>query len=498
MAPDVPEDQDPAPDLVTRAVDHGLLRPALELAVLVARNGADERPPIPPPGPLRPLLRHTRWTPRARMSVARTIEADDEFRMRVAEKAEKLDADHLDDASRLWLVRPEGWREELAEAVNERDAEEDERRADRDERKAQRQLVEVSAELDRRREEAEVAIRRAADLETELGEARRERRETLARAEALGEQLATAQTEAERWRKSAEEAACLVDEHRRALEEARREATALEEEERRLRERIAGLEFELADAEARQEADQTATADLRQSVARAVGEAASAAAALGEALAGAARSIVERASLPADSPEPPSRPAPEPTDGVADSGVAESPAPPVKPVVKRTSERTTELRRQPLPLPPAVFDDSPEAAEHLVRSGVLLLVDGYNVSLFAWRELPLPAQRHRLTASLAELAFRTGASIRVIFDGDEQVAYPEWGGGARNPVRVLFSTPGVKADEVIISAVDEHPPDRPVVVATNDREVQDEVRRRGANVITTPQLLGLLRRAGVR
>lgn len=554
------EDQDSTPDLVARAVDHGLLRQALELAVLVARNGADARPPIPPPGSLRPLLRHTKWTPRARTSVARVLDTDEEFRMRVAEEAEHIDVDHLGTASRLWLVRPEGWQEDLADLVNELDTAEEARLADREERQARRQVGELTAELERRRQEAEVAVRRAAELESDLSEARRERRETAALAEALGEQLMLARAEAERWQKSAEEAECVLDEHRRALLEASREANALRDEESRLRERIAELTQELTEAEARQEADHSATVDLRQSVARAVGEAATAAAALGEALAVASRSIVERVSLPPDSVLPgrsgPGLPGPSDSGsrrgsdapGAAHStlepgaddaapggpdlpsggggsgllagpagaaralallaGSSEATAAPEAPTstetttrpggVRQTEAGGAEARRRPQPLPPAVFEDSPEAAAHLVRGGVLLLVDGYNLSLFAWPELSLPAQRHRVTTALAELAFRTGASVRVVFDGDDQVAYPETRGGARTPVRVLFSTPGVDADEVIIGLVDEHPPDRAVVVATSDRRVQDEVRRRGANVITTPQLLGLLRRTGTR
>lgn len=152
-------------------------------------------------------------------------------------------------------------------------------------------------------------------------------------------------------------------------------------------------------------------------------------------------------------------------------------------------------RRRPLALPPAVFEDSQEAATHLVRPGVLLLVDGYNVSFHAWPGEALGPQRHRLITALAELAARSGAAVRVIFDGDDHEAFPPVPGMARSAVRVAFSSPGVDADEVIIEAVDQHPADGAVVVATDDRRVQNEVKKRGANVLTTPQLLGLLRRA---
>jgi predicted RNA-binding protein with PIN domain len=162
---------------------------------------------------------------------------------------------------------------------------------------------------------------------------------------------------------------------------------------------------------------------------------------------------------------------------------------------RRTAGRT---RRVPLPLPPAVLDDSVEAAGYLVRlPEVVLLVDGYNVSLQTWPGVELPEQRHRLVSAVAELVMRTGVSAMVAWDGSDQEAFPAPTGVARSAVRVVFSTPGEDADEVIIDQVDRLPPDRPVVVATDDRRVQTEVRRRGANVISTAQLLGVLKRGPV-
>jgi predicted RNA-binding protein with PIN domain len=143
-----------------------------------------------------------------------------------------------------------------------------------------------------------------------------------------------------------------------------------------------------------------------------------------------------------------------------------------------------------------MFDDSPEAAEYLVRvPGTVLLVDGYNVSLRAWQDLPIPEQRRRLTDALAELAARTGIDAQVVFDGAEQAGAVAPSGNPRSPVRVRFSAPDVDADEVLIDLVDQLPVQRPIVVATSDRRVQDEVRGRGANVVSATQLLGLLGRA---
>jgi rRNA-processing protein FCF1 len=65
-------------------------------------------------------------------------------------------------------------------------------------------------------------------------------------------------------------------------------------------------------------------------------------------------------------------------------------------------------------------------------------------------------------------------------------------------MRVEFSPSTVEADALIVVAVDEQPADRPVVVASNDREVQRDAGRRGANVIGVDQLLSILgRSAGV-
>ena len=144
-------------------------------------------------------------------------------------------------------------------------------------------------------------------------------------------------------------------------------------------------------------------------------------------------------------------------------------------------------------MPPAVFEDSATAAEHLLRiPGMVLLVDGYNVTLEAWPGTPIPEQRRRLVDALAGLAARTGAEIQVVFDGAEQVEHRARGLPPRSPVRVRFSPPEVDADDVLIDLCEVLPIGRPVTVATSDRRVQDEVRKRGGNVISTPQLLGVI------
>ncbi len=149
---------------------------------------------------------------------------------------------------------------------------------------------------------------------------------------------------------------------------------------------------------------------------------------------------------------------------------------------------------QPVPLPPGIYDDSLEAAEHLVRvPGMVLLVDGYNVSLLGWPELPIAEQRPRLVDALAELSARSGVEVAVVFDGTD-TPYPGVVPATARPVRVQFSPPNVEADDVLISRVAELRPFRPVVVASSDRRVQAGSRLSGANVISSSQLLAVLHR----
>ena len=152
-------------------------------------------------------------------------------------------------------------------------------------------------------------------------------------------------------------------------------------------------------------------------------------------------------------------------------------------------------QRHPVALPPAMFDDSFEAGEYLVRvSGMLLIVDGYNVTISSWPHLELPQQRQRLVDALAELAMRTGISVDVVFDGQDTGGRIRPPNAARHQVSVTFSPEGVEADEVIVDVVDQLDYLQPVLVATDDRRVHDEVSGRGANVISVVQLLAVLGR----
>lgn len=126
--------------------------------------------------------------------------------------------------------------------------------------------------------------------------------------------------------------------------------------------------------------------------------------------------------------------------------------------------------------------------EWLTLPGAHLVVDGYNVTKTGYGELTLADQRTRLIRSLGGLAARTAAEVTVVFDGAAVAAAPPSVRG----VRVLFSPPGVIADQVVRNLVAQEPPGRVVVVVSSDHEVVDGVRRSGARTAPSVVLLALL------
>ena len=116
-----------------------------------------------------------------------------------------------------------------------------------------------------------------------------------------------------------------------------------------------------------------------------------------------------------------------------------------------------------------------------------LVVDGYNVTKTGYPQMPLEKQRLRLLGQLSQLAAQTGAEVTCVFDGAE-LAAPVLLAPPRG-VRVLFSKPGVTADELIRQLVRAEPPGRPVIVVSTDREVADGIAKAGARPVASAVLL---------
>jgi predicted RNA-binding protein with PIN domain len=148
--------------------------------------------------------------------------------------------------------------------------------------------------------------------------------------------------------------------------------------------------------------------------------------------------------------------------------------------------------RRPLPAPKGLLADAPQTlSAWLASDGVSLIVDGYNVgkATAGFPGLELEAMRKRLVDEVAKLARRHGIEATIVFDGAEV------GPGTRRlrrpPVKIEFSPPDVIADDVIVARVEAAPPG-PLVVATNDKGLQERVAALGATIATSDQLLALM------
>ena len=167
-----------------------------------------------------------------------------------------------------------------------------------------------------------------------------------------------------------------------------------------------------------------------------------------------------------------------------------------KPTAKRTKKSEPSAPtgpRRPLPVPKGRFEDDPHTLEAwLANESVHLLVDGYNATMSdtGFGNLDLEGQRSRLVDEIAKLARRTQTRCTVVFDGADVSAAPT----RRSPrlVKVQYSAPNEIADDYVIALLESMPP-HPVVVATNDRELQERARALGATIATSDQLLAALR-----
>ncbi len=480
-----------------------LLRPALEAALAVARAGDEATPAEPPPTALRPFLHFAKLPRPALVAARKVLDADDEFRARVLEAVTESDVGR---SGWIYLSRPEGWEAELAGLLahaEDAGAAAGERRAEGDARKRL-----AGAEAARRRAEEALATAEAESTRAvaALADERKARRTASDDVSRLERRLAQVTVERDRAREAARRAAAESEEGGRLVAELR---FALDQALAELAEATTPEPVPVAPAPAAP----VSTAAVRppSPFADASAESASASGA------GAGATVVDTAGAAA-SLEQAAQAATALATALASVAASLKPAGPVEgtgrgsdgtlplepagadsgggPVVRRPRavRRVRPPAPQPVPLPPGIFDDSVEAAEHLVRvPGVVLLVDGYNVSQTGWPDLAIAEQRARLVDALTELAARSGAEVTVVFDGAD-TAYPSMVPGTARPVRVVFSPPGVEADDVVIGRVAELRPLRPVAVASSDRRVQAGAAQSGANVISSPQLLAVLRR----
>lgn len=135
------------------AIDVRHLRPALEFALLMVREGQKLKPPIPYPSALRKYLAMSRLPASALPAVRNIVESDPEFRRRLAAGALP---ELIDPVGRLWLARPDGWEDELRLLVAEADAEAAAEEAARSLRRAEKRRE--AAEQVAARSRAEIVV----------------------------------------------------------------------------------------------------------------------------------------------------------------------------------------------------------------------------------------------------------------------------------------------------------------------------------------------------
>ena len=149
--------------------------------------------------------------------------------------------------------------------------------------------------------------------------------------------------------------------------------------------------------------------------------------------------------------------------------------------------------RKPLPVPKGRLDDDPATLKKwLSRDDVRLVIDGYNVAKAdgAYGDLELESQRERLVDALFKLAKMTGTETLVVFDAQKVPGRRVR--RSKPPVAIEWSNEDQIADDYIIARLQELPQD-PVVLVTNDKELQERGRELAATIATSTQLLALIR-----
>ncbi|MGY5129975.1 NYN domain-containing protein [Streptomyces nigrescens] len=436
-----------ADEVLDRPLPEGVRR---RVVALTAESfGALTVAELPPP-----LRQYARFTPTRRAkfagnAMAAALEGDAVFRQRIGGKLREAQpelaaalehgtppaaADPLDVAAAAYVLRPEGWVKLVAAAGEEAQR----ARAERAGEEAEQELARLREELAQARGEARTEADR---IRVDLDAARKEN-------ESLRRKLRSALSDVKRGEAAVRKAEAALAEVR---DRAATEKTTADSEVRRLKSRIAEAETAL-ETSRRAAREGRSVEDMRLRL-------------LLDTVLDAAQGLRRELALPPANVHP--------ADTV--EAVAPGRMTPKDIATRALSEMDPALLDQLLALPQA----------HLV-------VDGYNVTKTGYPTMPLEKQRLRLLGGLAVLAAQTGAEMTCVFDGAE-LAAPVLLAPPRG-VRVLFSKPGVTADELIRQLVRAEPPGRPVVVVSTDREVADGVAKAGARPVASALLLKRLAR----
>lgn len=149
--------------------------------------------------------------------------------------------------------------------------------------------------------------------------------------------------------------------------------------------------------------------------------------------------------------------------------------------------------RTPLQVPKGLLAESRETLDlWLKEPKVSLLIDGYNVSKTegGFGDLSLEHQRTRLVDEIDRLARMRRVPSTIVFDG--ALIEPASVRRKRRTVVVAYSRPPEVADDHLVALLRDHS-NHPVIVVTNDRELQARSLALGATIARAEQLLSLIR-----
>lgn len=421
-----------------------LLRPAVELAFLVAAVGTRRKPPLAAPVSVRPYLRFQKLPENAFAVVRDAIETDDDFRARVAAAADETT---VGAAGLLWLQRPDGWEARFRSVLGEAGAElglaPTTNRAEHHRLvSVERSLREARAALAVSAAEVASAVRRLADADSAA--VRWERTRAGMEQEVAGLQRKLARVSSER-----DDLAQRLAEHEASLANAGDVAAKIipppKSEPTDPPLDVAALIAHVTTAEAARDALGRALIELRQTIAT--------------------------------------------TSSPAAAGVVQIPA-----AVRAKPTRSHRAKRHRVRLPGGILADSVEAANFLLaRRDVVHVVDGYNVAKLAFPSAPLRDQRDQLLDLTDDLQARFGTDILVMFDGAEVGTVP----AMRRRASVQFSPAGITADDLIVSWLTAAPLDQAVAVVTSDNAVRNAAEMLGAHLVHSSGFLAAARRRSV-
>ena len=458
-------------------VPEPLLAGYLDAALATLR--AADQPELP--GPLR---QYQTWTPkrlrhpRVLGLVRRTLDLDESFRKAVDERV-------LDEEQALArLVRSGRHAEALASGETPEAVARVGLALGREGEAAVQAAVAAAATSQARAEAA--AVRSAlAGAESELDAARERAEAEVAAARAVREELRGAREELRRAERERRALADRVEGLERelaqsaaALRAARDEAAATQ---RRLGGRVAELQARLADAQRNYRALRRSAGQVDPAVAEAVG-----------ALERDLDTLRRATGLAEEGGGGERGPGAEGSPGDAEAGGGRGTGRPPGTSRGAAAVPGRPTRRRPLAVPGGRGEDDPETlAAWMGVDGVLVLVDGYNVTKHpvGFADRGLEDQRTLLLDLCRRLARRFGAELTVVFDGGTVGPVPTR--LPLGPVEVVFTDAGRSADDEIVARANAAPPERPVVVVTSDNELRARVGALGATVARSPALLGL-------